>query len=335
MDGTGTPTAINTFGANGLLSRRTGGVNGSSVFYTFDLQGSVSQRFDRTGNLLSSDEYDAWGAVLSRTPTGTTDVFGAGAQWGYYTDGETGLLLLTHRYYDAGTGRFINRDPIGYAGGINLYAYVGNGPTNFADPLGLFGFRDAYVLGGAVLGGVGGFVVSGGNPLGAAIGFGLGAGLARYRLEPDAGAALDTGLGAACTVATLGEFAGAAGSALPMSGLPPGEAPAAEESELVDVYRGVAANHFAIEDARQGIVNPIGGPNSPAQHNEGFTESQYTSWTTELGVAEYHAGRGGPGGVVLYDRVPRSELIPSPDMFRESEVLRRGPIRGVTDIWHR
>ena len=59
MDGTGTPTAINTFGPNGLLSPRTGGVNAASVFYTFDPPGSVAQRFDRTGTLLSSDEYDA------------------------------------------------------------------------------------------------------------------------------------------------------------------------------------------------------------------------------------------------------------------------------------
>ena len=43
-------------------------------------------------------------------------------QWGYYTDYETGpgnsvagssLLLLTHRYYDPATGRFVNRDPDG------------------------------------------------------------------------------------------------------------------------------------------------------------------------------------------------------------------------------
>jgi len=63
-------------------------------------------------------------------------VFGAGAQYGYYTDNASGYLLLTHRYYDPGTGRFITRDPIGYAGGINLYGYVGNGPVNAADPSG-------------------------------------------------------------------------------------------------------------------------------------------------------------------------------------------------------
>jgi len=61
---------------------------------------------------------------------------GFGGQWGNYTDNETGLLCLTHRYYDTGTGRFINRDPIDYAGGVNLYGYAGNNPVNAMDPNG-------------------------------------------------------------------------------------------------------------------------------------------------------------------------------------------------------
>ena len=48
------------------------------------------------------------------------DPVGFGGQYGYYTDYETNLLCLTHRYYDSGTGRFVTRDPIGYNGGINL-----------------------------------------------------------------------------------------------------------------------------------------------------------------------------------------------------------------------
>ncbi len=44
------------------------------------------------------------------------DPFGFGGQWGGYTDAETGLTLLTHRFYDPATGRFLTRDPMGYGG---------------------------------------------------------------------------------------------------------------------------------------------------------------------------------------------------------------------------
>jgi uncharacterized protein RhaS with RHS repeats len=46
-------------------------------------------------------------------------------------------LLLTNRYYDSGTGRFLTRDPIGTAGGTNLYSFVGNSPLRGIDPSGL------------------------------------------------------------------------------------------------------------------------------------------------------------------------------------------------------
>jgi uncharacterized protein RhaS with RHS repeats len=49
---------------------------------------------------------------------------------------ETGILLLTHRYLDPATGRFLTRDPIGIEGGMNLYAYVGNGVVVRTDPSG-------------------------------------------------------------------------------------------------------------------------------------------------------------------------------------------------------
>jgi hypothetical protein len=49
------------------------------------------------------------------------------------------LLLVNSAlaHYDPRTGRWLSRDPIGEAGGLNLYAYCGNDPVNRHDPLGL------------------------------------------------------------------------------------------------------------------------------------------------------------------------------------------------------
>jgi len=56
-------------------------------------------------------------------------------------DPETGLYFYRARYYDPTQGRFLTRDPIGFAGGINLYAYVGNNPVNWIDPWGLLKYN--------------------------------------------------------------------------------------------------------------------------------------------------------------------------------------------------
>jgi RHS repeat-associated protein len=56
---------------------------------------------------------------------------------GQYADKETGLFYNYFRDYDPQTGRYVQSDPIGLAGGINPYTYAYDDPVRFSDPMGL------------------------------------------------------------------------------------------------------------------------------------------------------------------------------------------------------
>ncbi len=91
--------------------------------------------------MVWSGQYGEWGYVSRQSDL----MFSSGGYRGFaqplryagqYADEETGLHYNTFRYYDAEVGRFTTQDPIGLAGGINLYAYAPN-PLTWIDPLGL------------------------------------------------------------------------------------------------------------------------------------------------------------------------------------------------------
>lgn len=110
--------------------------------------------------------------------------------------------------------------------------------------------------------------------------------------------------------------------------------------ETVTLYRGVNESHVGYEDATNGNATPQGGNATPAEHNEGNTKSQYTSWTTDPDVAVNYAIRPNGGGAVLKMTVAQDATVVSPSakdvllkqsgvIKNESEVLLKGPVTGA------
>ena len=92
---------------------------------------------NRSGTEVDPGVYTAFGERISGTMTGAGDRYGYAGAYGYQSHQDFPFLHVVHRYYDPSTGRFLQRDPIGIRGGINVYAYARNGPTIRIDPHGL------------------------------------------------------------------------------------------------------------------------------------------------------------------------------------------------------
>ena len=113
----------------------SGGMSYASHFYAEDGLGNLRGMSDGGGQgFPDAYNWDGFGQLIGRAG-GTSTPFGYGEASGYQTDGDSGLRLLGHRYYDSRTGRFISQDPAG--DGDNWYAYCDNDPVSAADPTGL------------------------------------------------------------------------------------------------------------------------------------------------------------------------------------------------------
>jgi RHS repeat-associated protein len=86
------------------------------------------------GEVEWAAQLDAWGHVMAEyNPQNRYQPIRLPGQ---HEDESTGLYYNRHRYYDSMAGRYINQDPIGLEGGVNISAYV-NDPVSFFDAVGL------------------------------------------------------------------------------------------------------------------------------------------------------------------------------------------------------
>ncbi|MCG6154466.1 RHS repeat-associated core domain-containing protein [Rubinisphaera margarita] len=134
---------------------------GGTRYYHFDGFHSTSAITDESETIVSGFAYNGWGEVLN-LPGGTTTPFLWIGELGYQYDPELVDYYIRRRAYDPRIARWLSMDPLGVAGGVNLYVYVENNPLAGVDPSGLQPPRRNPRGGGAF--GPGGFGFGPGRP---------------------------------------------------------------------------------------------------------------------------------------------------------------------------
>ena len=125
-------------GIGGLLARTdltSFGGTGSTHYFAADGNGNVTALFNHAQALTATYTYDPYGNLLS--------LAGKAAELNRFRfsskdhDPQSGLSYYGYRFYDPNLQRWINRDPVEEAGGVNLFAFANNSPITLYDPLGL------------------------------------------------------------------------------------------------------------------------------------------------------------------------------------------------------
>ncbi len=151
-------------------------LNGAALttyYYRRNPQGDVTAIYTTTGTRIGEYAYDAFGNYTILYGSSNDLVKNNPILYrGYYYDREAGLYYLNARYYNPQWRRFVSPDDTAYldpesVNGLNLYAYCGNDPVNYADPSGNFAISTSIAVGfwigltiGALAGATAGGIVS-------------------------------------------------------------------------------------------------------------------------------------------------------------------------------
>lgn len=135
-------------GIGGLLERTVG----AKQYYHYDHNGNPVQTVNAKGEVTDNLFYTPFGELISGT-INHVQPFGHSTKRG---DFKSGLLYFGYRFYVPHMERWLNRDPIGTNGGLNIYAYVEGNPIMYVDHFGLFkvcrrplSYFDSYMSSGA------------------------------------------------------------------------------------------------------------------------------------------------------------------------------------------
>ncbi len=118
-------------GIGGLLSLKE---NSQNYFYLYDGKGNVSAILDDNRNVKAAYDYSPYGELIAQAGDLKQPYHAFSTK---RLDAETGMMYFGYRFYLPKEGRWLNRDPLGEMGGVNLYAYVDGNPVNYIDAHGL------------------------------------------------------------------------------------------------------------------------------------------------------------------------------------------------------
>jgi len=125
-------------GIGGLLARShgySGGNWSTHNFYHADGNGNITYLVNSSQTLAASYRYDPYGNTISSSGgLASANVYRFSSKEIHVN---SGLYYYGYRWYSPNLQRWLNRDPIGEEGGINLYGYVFSNPISGVDPYGL------------------------------------------------------------------------------------------------------------------------------------------------------------------------------------------------------